>query len=252
MEQFERIPIVLVDSTKSACQDFRTCLAGSRFKVWTDTQYSDHLLPLYRTLSPRLVVVDMAATPQAKGGPGAIQAIEQLMKVEPTACVIVSSDVSIKYMLNAALAAGARCHILRPYTVEGVLAGIGTALANPDPSTARRRGAIRVPARLDFFYKEPTGKAWNPTRIVHTEDVSESGARVRLERTFPEGEELKVALRMQEQAPPMWMRARVAHCGPTPGNMRFDLGLEFVEMEEGHRSVLRGYVREQIANGLIA
>lgn len=252
MEQLERIPIVLVDSKKSACQDFRTCLAGSRFKVWTDTQYSDHLLPLYRTLSPRLVVVEMGAVAQAKSGPAAIPAIEQLMKAEPSACVVVSSDVEIKYMLNAALAAGARSHILRPYTVEGVLAGIGAALANPNPATARRRSAIRVPAQLDFFYKEPTGKAWNPTRIVHTEDVSEGGARVRIERTFAEGSELKVALRMKEQAPPMWMTARVAHCGPTPGNARFDLGVEFVEIDEVHRSVLRGYVREQIADGCIA
>lgn len=252
MEQIERIPVILVDSKKAASQAFRICLAGSRFKVWTDTPYTDHLLPLYRTLSPRLAVVEMGATAQARGGPGAIAAIEQLMKAEPTACVVVSSDVEIKYMLNAALAAGARSHIQRPYTFEGVLAGIGAALANPDPATAKRRSAIRVPARLDFFYKEPTGRAWNPTRIVHTEDVSEAGARVRLERSFSEGDELKVAVRMKEQAPPMWMTARVAHCGPTPGNARFELGLEFVEIDEVHRSVLRGYVREQIADGCIA
>ena len=251
MMSAERIPVVLIDSRKSDREDFRTCVAGSRFKVWTDSQFSDHLVPLYRTLSPRLAVLDMDATPKVKGGPSAIQAIQALMKEIPTASVVVTYPLERKFLLGSFFEAGARGHIMRPYSADRVLDGFGLAMANRDPSTAKRRTGIRVPARLDFFYKEPTGKMWSPTRILQTEDVCESGARVRVERTFPAGEEMKVALRMQPTAPPMWMRARVARCEQVQGQPVYDLGLAFVEMEPAHQVAIRDFVREQVSNGCL-
>lgn len=251
MSNAERIPLVLIDSRKADREDFRTCVAGSRFKVWTDSAYSDHLLPLYRTLSPRLAVVDIDAAPQTKGGPTAIEAIQGLLAEDPAACVVVTHTLERKFLLGGFFQAGVRGAIMRPYTADRVLDGIGLALANRDPGTAKRRTGIRVPARLDFFYKEPTGRMWNPTRQLHTEDVCESGARVRVDRTFPAGEELKVALRILPTAPPMWMRARVARCDRVQGLPVFDLGLAFLGMEEAHQSAIRGFVREQVASGCV-
>ncbi|GEM_PF-2666499 len=249
----ERIPIVLIDSRKSDREDFRTCVAGSRFKVWTDAQYSDSLVPLYRTLSPSLAVIDMDAAPKVKGGPTALQAIEELLKEIPTARVVVSHTLERKFLLGGFFQAGARGNVMRPYTVDRVLDGIGMALANRDVHSAKRRTGIRVPARLDFFYKEPTtGKMWAPTRQSQTEDLCETGARVRVDSTFPAGEELKVALRLQPTAPPMWMRARVARCEQVAGEPVYDLGLAFVEMETTQQAAIRSFVREQVSNGCLA
>lgn len=248
----ERIPLVLIDSRKSDREDFRTCLAGSRFKVWTDSQYSDSLLPLYRTLSPSLAVIDMDASPKVKGGPDAMQAIQGLLAEVPTAVVVVTHTLERKFRLGGFFQAGARGSVMRPYTVDRVLDGIGMSLANRDPFSAKRRTGVRVPARLDFFYKEPTaGKMWNPTRQAQTEDVCESGARVRVDRTFAAGEELKVALRMQPTAPPMWMRARVARCEQVAGEAAYDLGLAFMEMEDAHQDAIRRFVRDELAHGRV-
>ena len=134
----ERIPIVLIDSRKSDREDFRTCVAGSRFKVWTDAQHSDSLLPLYRTLSPSLAVIDMDATPKVKGGPTALQAIEELLKEIPTARVVVSHTLERKFLLGGFFQAGARGNVMRPYTVDRVLDGIGMALANRQHHEAGR------------------------------------------------------------------------------------------------------------------
>lgn len=249
----ERIPLVLIDSRKSDRDDFRRCVAGSRFKVWTDSQYTDSLLPLYRTLSPTLAVIDIDAAPKTKGGPTAMQAIEELLKEIPSARVVVSHTLERKFLIGGFYQAGARGNVMRPYTVDRVLDGIGLALANRDVYSAKRRTGIRVPARLDFFYKEPTtGKMWAPTRQSLTEDLCETGARVRVDRTFPAGEELKVALRMQPTAPPMWMRARVARCEPVAGEPVYDVGLAFVEMETAHQVAIRDFVREQVSNGCLA
>ncbi|MEK7866183.1 MAG: PilZ domain-containing protein [Planctomycetota bacterium] len=252
MLSVERIPVVLIDGKKSDREDFRTCVAGSRFKVWTDSQYSDHLLPLYRTLSPSLAVIDIDASPKVKGGPTAMQAIQDLLKEIPTARIVVSHTLERKFLVGSFFQAGVRGNVMRPYTVDRVLDGIGLAFANRDVYSAKRRTGIRVPARLDFFYKEPTtGKMWAPTRQSQTEDLCETGARVRVDRTFPAGEELKVALRMQPTAPPMWIRARVARCEQVTGEPVYDLGLAFVEMETTHQAAIRDFVRDRVANGQV-
>lgn len=237
------IPIVLVDSSRPAARDFRACLAGSRFAVWTDTPYTDHLRTLYRTLSPRLVVVDLGAAPQAKGGPDAIQAITLLLKEAPDACVVVSAAADAHFRVEAAMAAGARCHIPRPYTFDGVLLGLHAALGIADAAKPRRRVSVRVPARVDFFYRDPGA----PMRVVPTQDVSETGARVRVHRSFEAGEEIRVAVRIPEEPRAMWIQARVAHCAPESD--RFQMGVEFIEVPEQHRYAIRAFVREQSANG---
>ncbi len=245
MDKIETIPIVLVDGSRPASREFRTYLEGSRFAVWTDTSYTDHLLPLYRTLSPRLVVVDLGAVPQAKGGADAIQAITLLLREAPEAVVVVSAGADAHFRVEAALAAGARGHIPRPYTFDGVLLGLHAALGTADPATPRRRAAVRVPARVDFFYRDPGA----PMRVVPTQDVSESGARVRVHRSFAEGQEIRVAVRIPEEPRAMWIQARVAHCAPAPDATRFQMGVEFVEVQETHRSALRAFVRERSASG---
>lgn len=251
MTEQERIPILLVERDPGNRRKFRACLEGSRFKVWTDTAYSDHLLPLYRTLSPRLVVVDITATAQVEGGPTGLAAVKELVAAFPKATVVVTYTGETKYLVAGALDAGARGHIPRPYSPERVLEGIGMAITNRERATAKLRRMVRVPARLALYYKDPGASFWSSTRLTQTEDVCETGASFRVDRTFRHGEELKVELRLQQQEPAMRVRARVARCEQVKGFPLWEVGLAFVEIQDRDRKSLRGFVHKQISNGLV-
>ncbi len=251
MNPTERIPIILVERDPGNRRAFRACLEGSRFKVWTDTAYSDHLLPLYRTLSPRLAVVDITATPQTESGPTPMAAIKELHAEFPKACVVVSYNADTKYLVSGMLDAGARGIIARPYTAERVLQGIGMAITNREQKTAKLRHMVRVPARLALYYKDPPARLWSQTRVSQTEDVCETGARFRVDHAFRPGETLKVELSLASTQPPMRFRARVARCEQVKGFPLYDVGLNFMEMQDRDRASLRGFVHLAIADGRI-
>ena len=251
MNELECISILLVEREPGNRKKFRACLEGSRFKVWTDTAYSDHLLALYRTLSPKIVVVDITTTPQVEGGATGLVAVGQLVKEFPKATVVVTYNTETKYLVAGTLDAGARGHIPRPYTPERVLEGIGMAITNRERTIAKLRRMVRVPARLALYYKDPAARFWSSPHVTQTEDVCEGGASFRVDRTFRRGEELKVELRLQQEQPPMHVRARVARCEQVKGLPLWEVGLAFVEIQERDRKSLRGFVHKQISNGLI-
>ncbi len=251
MSELERIPILLVERDPGNRRKFRACLDGSRFKVWTDTAYSDHLVPLYKTLSPKIVVVDITAMPQVEGGPTALVAIKQLIQEFPKATVVVTYNSETKYLVAGTLDAGARGHIPRPYAPDRVLEGIGMAMTNRERGTAKLRRMVRVPARLALYYKDSGARFWTTPRVTQTEDVCETGASFRVDRTYRTGEELKVELKLQQEQQPMRVRARVARCEQVKGFPLWEIGLAFVEIQDHDRKSLRGFVHKQISNGLV-
>lgn len=246
-----RIPILLVARETWVRKEFRKCIEGTRYSVWTDTPFSDHLLPLHNTLNPRLTVIDLAASPKSETGATPLVAIRSLLDENPKAAVIVSYTFENKYLLSSALDAGARGHILRPFTRERVLQGIGMALTNHEGTQVKRRMSVRVPARLAVYYKEPPGHLWNRTRVAQTEDVCEAGARVRVGASFRPGEEMKLEVRLTQATPPLKFRARVANCEQVKGFPLYDVGFSFVEAENRDRLSLKGFVHQRIAEGSV-
>jgi hypothetical protein len=118
-------------------------------------------------------------------------------------------------------------------------------MSSPRPSPAPSRPELqgrRKHARLDVRMSAEV----RTTRSVFTattRDLSEAGAGIESDRPFVEGEEIALGLFLvvdgvEEETPPLWVKAKVAWTGETDAGLH-TAGLRFAVISKEQRAWLR-------------
>jgi hypothetical protein len=108
----------------------------------------------------------------------------------------------------------------------------------PQPGLQGRRKHTRLDVRMSAEVRT-TRSVFTAT----TRDLSEAGAGIEADRPFVEGEELALGLFLvvdgvEEETPPLWVKAKVAWTGETDAGLH-TAGLRFAVISNEQRAWLR-------------
>jgi len=119
--------IMIVDDEVFFRGLLRDILAREGFNVIAEAANGTDAVALYRQHKPDLVLMDIYM-PEKSG----IESTLDIMAVDPQAKILICSGVGYDQDLDAALQAGARGVIYKPFFDEEVLENINKALAGQD------------------------------------------------------------------------------------------------------------------------
>ena len=116
------------------------------------------------------------------------------------------------------------------------------------PQGQRRRQHARLDLRMSAEIRTPRAVFTATTR-----DLSEAGAGLEADRAFTEGEEIALGLFMvvddlEEETPPLWVKARVAWTGETDAGLH-TAGVRFAVITDDQRAWLRQVLAHVQSNG---
>ena len=114
--------------------------------------------------------------------------------------------------------------------------------APPAPSQPEMHGRRRMHARLEVHMSAEIRTA-RSVFTATTRDLSEAGAGIEADRPFVEGEEISLGLflvvdGLEEETPPLWVKAKVAWTGETDAGLH-TAGLRFAVITKEQSAWLR-------------
>ena len=125
------IRVLVVDDAmfmRSMIKDILTN-AGGKYEVIGEANNGREAVARFRELQPDLVTMDIVM-PQMDG----IEATREILKVNPSASVVICSSMGQEALVVESISAGAKDFIVKPFTAERVLQVLAKVL--PGGNTA--------------------------------------------------------------------------------------------------------------------
>ena len=125
------IRVLVVDDAmfmRSMIKDILTN-AGGKYEVIGEANNGREAVARFRELQPDLVTMDIVM-PQMDG----IEATREILKVNPSASVVICSSMGQEALVVESISAGAKDFIVKPFTAERVLQVLAKVL--PGGTTA--------------------------------------------------------------------------------------------------------------------
>lgn len=98
-------------------------MTSGGFEVVGEAETGSEAVDKYQTLKPDVVIMDLMMP-----GMTGIEALREIMKRDPTACIIMCSSVGNEALVTEAMKAGARDYIVKPFQPRLLLAAAERAL----------------------------------------------------------------------------------------------------------------------------
>lgn len=115
--------ILVVDDAAFMRLTLKGILLKNDYEVVGEGENGEEAVTLYQELSPDLVIMDITM-PVADG----ISGVQEIMKVDPSAKVVMCSAMGQESMLIESIKAGAKDFIVKPFKAERILESIGKVL----------------------------------------------------------------------------------------------------------------------------
>lgn len=116
--------VLIVDDEQFFRQVLRTMLVNEGYNVVADASDGDEAVLKFREFAPSLVFMDIYMP--TKNG---IEAIREIISIDPAAKILICSGTGYEDDIDAALKAGARGVIFKPFYDEEVIETVRNVLA---------------------------------------------------------------------------------------------------------------------------
>ena len=123
MEHDYKGTILIVDDTKLRRKMLRDIFAKHNFEVVGEAADGKEAVTMYEELLPDLTTMDITM-PNMDG----IQALTAIREIDPAAQVVIVSAVGFKSKIMAAVKAGAKNFIVKPFVEEKVIEVVNSVL----------------------------------------------------------------------------------------------------------------------------
>lgn len=122
--------VLLVDDAAFMRRMLRDILTRNGLEVVGEAADGETALKKYRELSPDLVMMDVTMP-----GLSGIEAVRQIVAVDPTARIVMCSAMEQKDLVLESLEAGARDFIVKPFHPAKIMETVAKVLKRDDVST---------------------------------------------------------------------------------------------------------------------
>lgn len=246
--------ILLLEPNKTNRDALKEILKGTKYMIVQEVSYGEEALELFDKLHPEVVMLCLLAPGNKSGtGLGGINLVTQFADTDPDARIVVTYTLESKYLVMAALKAGARAHLKKPFTKEGVLHALGTAFtARHGTEAVKKRQSLRLKKPMVVHYKKSNEGFFAKMRSVISDDISVTGISFKTNEAIPERAILKLKMEFPGLKRVIKATGQVVRAKPVPGLNLADLGINFVKIDEKDREMIKDYVLDMISKGAIA
>jgi len=116
--RLKRRRILLVEDSKFMRIILRRVLTIHGYEIVGEAYDGASAIQKYRELKPDLVLIDIVLPDPTMNG---IETVKWIMKVDPTALIIIVSAVEYQELINEALAAGAKNYCTKPFEISNLI-----------------------------------------------------------------------------------------------------------------------------------
>ncbi len=106
-----RKKVLIADDTVLMRELIRGSLPSEDYQIVGEAASGDKAIEMYKELQPDVMILDINM-PKMNG----IDALEEIMKIDPKAKVIMCSDQKYEAMIMRALKKGAKDFVIKPFT----------------------------------------------------------------------------------------------------------------------------------------
>ncbi len=114
-----RKKVLIADDTTLMREMIRGALPAEEFQIVGDAVSGDQAIELYKQTQPDVMLLDINM-PKMNG----IDALSEIMKIDPGANVIMCSDQKYESMIMMALKKGAKDFVIKPFTSYDILLAV--------------------------------------------------------------------------------------------------------------------------------
>ncbi len=115
--------ILLVDDAQFMRMMLKNILTGAGYEICGEGENGVQAIEKYKELKPDLVVMDMIMPEM-----GGIDAVRELVKIDPNARVLMCSAMGQQALVVEAIQVGAKDFVVKPFQPAGVLEAVAKAL----------------------------------------------------------------------------------------------------------------------------
>ena len=115
--------IMLVDDASFMRMMLKNILVGSGYEVVGEAENGAKAIDQFKALKPDLVIMDIIMPEM-----GGIDAVREIMKVNPGAKILMCSSMGQQSLVVEAIQAGAKDFIVKPFQPSNVLEAVKKAL----------------------------------------------------------------------------------------------------------------------------
>jgi two-component system, chemotaxis family, chemotaxis protein CheY len=112
--------IMIVDDASFMRAVLKKIVLQSGHEVIAEAGNGDDAITQYSTLQPDLVLMDIIMPPGPKAKDG-IEALKQIVSVNPAAKVVMCSSMGQQSLITEALKSGAKDFVIKPFQAQKVL-----------------------------------------------------------------------------------------------------------------------------------
>jgi two-component system chemotaxis response regulator CheY len=115
--------VMLVDDASFMRMMLKNILVGSGYEVIGEAENGAKAVEQYKSLKPDLVIMDIIMPEM-----GGIDAVREIVKVNPSAKILMCSSMGQQSLVVEAIQAGAKDFIVKPFQPSNVLEAVKKAL----------------------------------------------------------------------------------------------------------------------------
>jgi two-component system, chemotaxis family, chemotaxis protein CheY len=115
--------VLLVDDASFMRMMLKNILVGSGYEVVGEAENGAKAIEQYKVLKPDLMIMDIIMPEM-----GGIDAVREIMKVNPSAKILMCSSMGQQSLVVEAIQAGAKDFIVKPFQPSNVLEAVKKAL----------------------------------------------------------------------------------------------------------------------------
>ena len=115
--------VMLVDDASFMRMMLKNILVGSGYEVVGEAENGAKAVEQYKALKPDLVIMDIIMPEM-----GGIDAVREIVKVNPSAKILMCSSMGQQSLVVEAIQAGAKDFIVKPFQPSNVLEAVKKAL----------------------------------------------------------------------------------------------------------------------------
>lgn len=115
--------ILLVDDASFMRMMLKNILVGSGYEVVGEAENGAKAIEQYKALKPDLLIMDIIMPEM-----GGIDAVREIVKVNPSAKILMCSSMGQQSLVVEAIQAGAKDFIVKPFQPSNVLEAVKKAL----------------------------------------------------------------------------------------------------------------------------
>lgn len=115
--------VLLVDDASFMRMMLKNILVGAGYEIAGEADNGVKAIELFKTLKPDLVIMDIIMPEM-----GGIDAVREIVKVNPTAKILICSSMGQQSLVVEAIQAGAKDFIVKPFQPSNVLDSVKKVL----------------------------------------------------------------------------------------------------------------------------